>query len=79
MTQPINTAPEPSGSTSGWTYRRVDEVCDLGRGRVISQEDIQRHSGIYLVFSSQSKDDGVFGHLDSYDFEGDYVTWTADR
>jgi type I restriction enzyme S subunit len=78
MMKPINTEPEPSRTTSGWTYRRVDEICDLGRERVISQEDIQRHSGIYPVFSSQSKDDGVFGFLDSYDFEGDYATWTTD-
>jgi type I restriction enzyme S subunit len=61
-----------------WPAKRIDEVCDLGRGRVISQEEIQRHTGVYPVFSSQSKDEGVFGFLNTYDFEGDYVTWTTD-
>jgi type I restriction enzyme S subunit len=63
---------------TSWQLKRIDQICNLGRGRVISQEEIRRHSGVYPVFSSQSKDDGVFGYLDTYDFEGDYVTWTTD-
>lgn len=47
-----------------WQPKRIDQVCNLGRGRVISQEEIRWHSGVYPVYSSQSKDDGVFGYLD---------------
>ena len=61
-----------------WANKRIDEVCDLGRGRVISQEDIRSNFGLFPVYSSQSRDDGVFGYLNTYDFEGDYVTWTTD-
>jgi len=63
---------------SKWENKRIDEICDLGRGRVISQEEIRRNSGLYPVYSSQSRDNGVLGYLNTYDFEGDYVTWTTD-
>lgn len=62
----------------GWGVERVKGICFLGRGRVISQRELQAHPGIYPVFSSQSEDEGVFGYLDTYDFEGEYVTWTTD-
>jgi type I restriction enzyme S subunit len=61
-----------------WEIVRVRDVCNLGRGRVISQLEIDEHPGIYPVYSSQSKDEGVFGYLDTFDFEGEYVTWTTD-
>lgn len=67
-----------NGESTAWLTKRVDQLCDLGRGRVISQEEIYGHSGTFPVFSSQSKDDGVLGFLNSYDFEGEYVTWTTD-
>jgi type I restriction enzyme, S subunit len=68
----------PIVSLPDWVWYRVDEICDLGRGRVISQDEIHRHAGDYPVFSSQSKDDGILGYIDTYDFDGDYVTWTTD-
>ena len=63
---------------SRWRNKRINEICDLGRGRVISQEDIRNSFGLYPVFSSQSRDEGIFGFLNTFDFEGDYVTWTTD-
>jgi type I restriction enzyme S subunit len=56
----------------------IRDLCDLGRGRVISGEEIERHPGTYPVFSSQSKDNGRMGAIDTFDFEGEYVTWTTD-
>lgn len=50
----------------------------LGRGRVISLEEIYENPGDYPVYSSQTDNDGVLGRLGSYDFEGDYLTWTTD-
>jgi type I restriction enzyme S subunit len=65
-------------NTQEWQEKRIDQICDLGRGRVISQEDIERNKGTFPVFSSQSKDNGILGYLNTFDFEGDYVTWTTD-
>ncbi|MDI6757737.1 MAG: restriction endonuclease subunit S, partial [Endomicrobiia bacterium] len=61
-----------------WAIKTVGAVGELGRGRVINQAEINAHSGIYPVYSSQSKNDGVFGFLSSNDFAGEYVTWTTD-
>ncbi|OIP29951.1 MAG: hypothetical protein AUK23_09600, partial [Deltaproteobacteria bacterium CG2_30_43_15] len=61
-----------------WALVAVGDICDLGRGRVISKKDIEKHGGIYLVYSSQTTNDGIFGSIDSYDFDGEYVTWTTD-
>ena len=30
------------------------------------------------IYSSQTKNDGVLGHISTYDFQGDYLTWTTD-
>lgn len=62
----------------GWKWVRLGDVCCTGRGRVISQEYIKSHPGPYPVYSSQTKNDGIFGHIDTYDFEGKWITWTTD-
>ena len=65
-------------SVEGWLKQSVKDICDLGRGRVISTQEIELHTGIYPVFSSQSQDKGEMGKIDTYDFEGEYITWTTD-
>jgi len=50
----------------------------LGRGRVISNEEIHDNPGPYPVFSSQTKNDGEMGRINTFDFSGDYLTWTTD-
>ena len=61
-----------------WKMIRIKDVCELGRGRVINQDELYDHPGQYPVYSSQSKDSGAFGCLDTFDFDGEYVTWTTD-
>lgn len=61
-----------------WPMVEVGELCELGRGRVISKKDMESNPGPFPVFSSQTTNNGTFGYLDSYDFDGEYVTWTTD-
>lgn len=61
-----------------WTSVKIKDICDIGRGRVINHQYIDEHQGNYPVYSSQTKDNGVMGYIDTFDFEGDYVTWTTD-
>jgi type I restriction enzyme S subunit len=61
-----------------WTVGKVEDFFELGRGRVISIPYIKENPGPYPVFSSQSKNNGEMGRMNSYDFEGDYFTWTTD-
>ena len=61
-----------------WSRVRVGHLCEIGRGRVISSEEIMDNTGLYPVYSSQTKDNGVMGYINTYDFQGEYVTWTTD-
>ena len=50
----------------------------LGRGRVISNEEMGTNPGQYPVYSSQTENEGIMGYIDTYDFDGNYITWTTD-
>ena len=67
------------GFDGEWEVKKIGELSRIGRGRVISHMEILKSSNpTYPVFSSQTSNSGIMGYLDSYDFEGDYVTWTTD-
>ena len=60
-----------------WERRKIRHLFDIGRGRVIPREELVE-GGKYPVFSSQTKNEGVFGYLDTFDFDTDQLTWTTD-
>jgi len=63
----------------GWEVKTIGEIAIVGRGRVISHKEISKSiEGKYPVYSSQTFNNGVMGYLDSYDFDGEYLTWTTD-
>lgn len=57
---------------------KLGDVCEISRGRVMSKKYLAEHFGKYPVYSSQTKNEGVFGYIDTYDFDGEYLTWTTD-
>lgn len=59
-------------------WKKLGEVANLVRGKVISKDYIRDNEGVYPVFSSQTANDGIFGYIDSYMFDGDFLTWTTD-
>jgi type I restriction enzyme S subunit len=61
-----------------WEVKKVWMLFRMGRGRVISHEEILEHPGAYPVYSSQTESDGVMGYIDTYDFSGKFLTWTTD-
>ncbi len=65
-------------SVKGWKKCRVRDICNLGRGRVISAQEIERNPGVYPVYSSQSLNNGKMGSIDTFDFNGECITWTTD-
>ncbi len=67
-----------AGFDGEWRETTIGDIFTLGRGRVISNQYINEHPGSYPVYSSQSKNKGMMGAIDSYDFEGKYITWTTD-
>ena len=61
-----------------WETKAVWILFRLGRGRVISNEEILDNPGPYPVYSSQTENDGIMGYMNTYDFDGNYITWTTD-
>ncbi|MDR2461662.1 MAG: restriction endonuclease subunit S [Mycoplasmataceae bacterium] len=57
---------------------KIKDIFMIGRGRVLSKEYIRMNIGEYPIFSSQTENNGVFGKINTYDFDGEYLTWTTD-
>lgn len=60
-----------------WKIVRVKLLFEIGRGRVIAKTEL-KDDGKYPVYSSQTKDNGILGYINSYDYEQDQLTWTTD-
>lgn len=61
-----------------WNLSLVGRHFEIGRGRVISKVEIEDNKGDYPVYSSQTSNNGELGRINTYDFDGEYVTWTTD-
>ncbi|MDH6388806.1 type I restriction enzyme S subunit [Dysgonomonas sp. PH5-37] len=62
-----------------WEQFQIADIASLGRGRVISSVEISKQRNPkYPLYSSQTSNHGIMGYLDTYDFDGEYVTWTTD-
>ena len=60
----------------GWKLTKVKRIFDIGRGRVISQQELEPTG--YPVYSSQTKNNGCLGYISTYDFDRSQLTWTTD-
>ena len=56
----------------------LGKIAKLVRGKVISKKYVLDNNGEYPVYSSQTSNNGEFGRINTYMFDGDYVTWTTD-
>jgi type I restriction enzyme S subunit len=50
----------------------------LGRGQVISKEEIADNKGDYPVYSSSATNDGIIGLYSKYMFDDERITWSID-
>ncbi|EGR1157597.1 restriction endonuclease subunit S [Vibrio parahaemolyticus] len=60
-----------------WTLKKVKHLFTIGRGRVISQEELD-DNGVFPVYSSQTQNNGCLGFIHTYDFDCKQITWTTD-
>ena len=44
----------------------------------MSKDFIRNNPGDYPVYSSQTENNGVLGLINSYNYDGDYLSWTTD-
>lgn len=63
---------------NGVEYKTLGKICNISRGRVISKDYIRNNIGQFPVYSSQTENNGELGKIVTYDFDGEYLTWTTD-
>lgn len=66
-----------------WPRRSLDDLVtrgmiQLGRGKVISKQDLATTPGNYPVYSSAKEGDGIFGRYGLYMFDEELITWSVD-
>lgn len=65
------------------SIRRLDELISageltLGRGDVISKDDIARHPGPFPIYSSSAQNNGLFGEYGKFMFDEELISWSVD-
>ena len=62
----------------GVEYRKVGDIANISRGKVMSKDFLKENAGEYPVYSSQTENEGKLGAITTYMFDGEYLTWTTD-
>ena len=63
---------------NGVEYKDLKDICIISRGKVISKDYIRDNPGDFPVYSSQTENEGNLGNISTYDYDGEYLTWTTD-
>ena len=59
-------------------WKVLGEVATLRRGRVMSKEYLVENAGDHPVYSSQTANNGEIGKIKTFDFDGEFISWTTD-
>lgn len=59
-------------------WKTLGNIATLRRGRVMSKGYILENAGDFPVFSSQTASNGMIGKIDTFDFDGEFISWTTD-
>jgi type I restriction enzyme S subunit len=59
-------------------WQTLGELTTLRRGRVMSKGYLAENAGPFPVFSSQTANNGMIGKIDTFDFDGEFISWTTD-
>ena len=68
----------PDKGLSEVEWKKLGEVAELRRGRVISKGYLNENAGLYPVYSSQTENMGEIGRIRTFDFDQESITWTTD-
>ncbi|ANV88794.1 hypothetical protein AWQ22_11295 [Picosynechococcus sp. PCC 7117] len=60
-------------------WKPLGNIATLQRGRVMSKGYLVNNAGSYPVFSSQTANNGIIGKINTFDFDGEFISWTTDE
>ncbi len=71
------------GFSGEWESASIEQLearslVKLSRGKVISNNDIEKNPGDYPIYSSSVKNSGLFGRYGDYMFDEEMITWSVD-
>lgn len=61
-----------------WKELGDKSVAKLSRGKVMSKQFLEENKGEFPVYSSQTANNGEIGRISSFEYDGEYITWTTD-
>ena len=62
-----------------YTLIPLNRLFTVGRGLPkYTKSYADEHKGTYPVYSSKTENDGVFAYINTYDYDGEYLTWSTD-
>ncbi|EDU19278.1 reStriction-modification enzyme mpuuiii s subunit [Ureaplasma parvum serovar 6 str. ATCC 27818] len=56
----------------------LGDLFTINRGQIINSKYIDNNIGPYPVISSNTKNNGIFGYINSYMYDGEFITISAD-
>ncbi|MDZ7293785.1 restriction endonuclease subunit S, partial [Mycoplasmopsis pulmonis] len=57
---------------------KLGQILNLEKGKSkYNAKYVSQNIGIYNLYSSKTKDQGIFGKINSYDFNGEYILITT--
>jgi len=62
----------------GVEWKSLKSLFKISRGRVISKDYLNANKGVYPVYSSQTINNGIIGNINTFDYEGEFLSWTTD-
>ncbi|MDO5794909.1 MAG: restriction endonuclease subunit S [Turicibacter sp.] len=81
FSQELRFKDENGNDYPSWKEYKVKDLFDVTRGVVIAKNEISDKSNEtfkYAVYSSQTSNNGILGYDQTFDFDGNYLTWTTD-
>ncbi|WP_330463403.1 restriction endonuclease subunit S [Metamycoplasma gateae] len=60
------------------TEYKLPDIFEISRGKIYSKSYILNNQGEFPVYSSQTLNDGILGKINTYDYDGEYITWNTD-
>lgn len=81
FSQELRFKDENGNEYPSWKEYKVKDLFDVTRGVVIAKNEISDKSNEtfkYAVYSSQTSNNGILGYDQTFDFDGNYLTWTTD-
>ena len=68
-------------NNQGWKMIKIKDIFQISRGIIIPKKElssVKDDKYKYPVYSSQTSNNGILGYSKTFDFNGQYLTWTTD-